>query len=165
MNMSIPLAELELTLEQLIAEHEKLLRNIELQQKAMKKLDSRELEIVAQQQEASRLRIASLESRRRVLMSQLAQSMRLGPKATLMQVAEANPTARPRLLSLRDRLKKAALAVSSKAQVASRVAGAVLGHLNTAVRLISGAVEQAGLYTKNGTPQTSTRIGLLEAVG
>jgi hypothetical protein len=45
------------------------------------------------------------------------------------------------------------------------LAGAVLGHLNTVVRLIAGAVEQAGVYTKQGVPQVSARIGVIEAVG
>jgi hypothetical protein len=37
--------------------------------------------------------------------------------------------------------------------------------LNTVVRLIAGAVEQAGVYTKTGSPKVSGRIGVLEAVG
>ena len=45
------------------------------------------------------------------------------------------------------------------------LAGAVLGHLNTVVRLIAGAVERAGIYTKSGVPQVSNRIGVMEAVG
>jgi hypothetical protein len=163
--MSTPLAELELILEQLITEHEKLLRHIDAQQQAMKKLDPRELEAVVQAQEAVRMRIAALESRRRALTAHLAQVLRLGGQPTLAQLAEANPAARSRLLKLRDRLKKVAAAVSNRAQIASRVAGAVLGHLNTAVRLLAGAVEQAGIYTKHGTPRASARIGLLEAVG
>mgnify|MGYP000319757972 CR=1 FL=1 len=163
--MAAPLIELEQVLEQLIVEHEKLLRHIDSQQAAMKKLDARALEASAQEQEAARLRITALEARRRAIIAQLSQTMRLGPKPTLAQVADASPAARARLLALRQRLKQAATAVSNRAQIASRVAGAVLGHLNTAVRLISGAVEQAGLYTRNGTPQSSARIGLLEAVG
>ena len=42
---------------------------------------------------------------------------------------------------------------------------ALLGHLNTVVRLIAGAVERAGVYTKTGAPQMSNRIGVMEAVG
>jgi hypothetical protein len=37
--------------------------------------------------------------------------------------------------------------------------------LNTVVRLLAGAVEKAGLYTKHGVPQVSSRIGVMEAVG
>ena len=49
--------------------------------------------------------------------------------------------------------------------MAGRLASAVLGHLNTVVRLLAGAVEKAGLYTKQGIPQVSARIGVMEAVG
>jgi hypothetical protein len=41
----------------------------------------------------------------------------------------------------------------------------VLGHLNVAVRALSGAVQQAGVYTKTGLPKVSGRIGAMEAVG
>ena len=55
--------------------------------------------------------------------------------------------------------------ISNRVTVAGRLAGALLGHLNTAVRLIAGAVEQAGLYTRDGSPKVSGRIGVMEAVG
>ena len=43
--------------------------------------------------------------------------------------------------------------------------GAVLGHLNTIVRLISGSVSKAGIYNKRGVPRMTNRIGVIEAVG
>jgi hypothetical protein len=54
--------------------------------------------------------------------------------------------------------------IAENTHVAGRVTGAFLGHLNTAVRLISGAVQHAGVYTKYGTPRVSQRIGVMEAV-
>ena len=41
----------------------------------------------------------------------------------------------------------------------------MLGHLNTVVRLLAGAVERAGVYTKDGIPRVASRIGIMEAVG
>lgn len=152
-------------LQQLIGEHEKLLRGLEGQQEAMKKLQIKEMEEMAQLQEAARLRITALESRRRAVVNQLARMLRLEGPPTLGALAEAMPQSRTRLLALRDRLKGLMVEVSQRSQVSGRLAGAVLGHLNTVVRLVAGAVEQAGLYTKHGVPRVSGRIGVLEAVG
>ncbi len=157
--------ELQAILQQLINEHEKLLRHLQAQQVAMKKLDQAALEDISHLQEATRLRIASLETRRRTVANQLARLLRIEDKPTLTRIAEAMPAAKIKLLSLRKRLKELVSQVSSRATVAGRLAGAVLGHLNTVVRLLAGSVEKAGLYTKNGVPQVSSRIGVLEAVG
>jgi phage shock protein A len=163
--MSRQLADLETILRQLIAEHEKLLHQLEAQQAAMKKLDVRAMEEACDQQQATRLRIASLETRRKLVVTQLATMLRVPAPTTLTRLADALPQARARLLDLRDRLKDLMTRISTRAHVSGRLAGAVLGHLNTAVRLLAGAVEQAGLYTKHGIPQVSTRIGVMEAVG
>jgi hypothetical protein len=55
--------------------------------------------------------------------------------------------------------------ISDRTHVAGRLASAVLGHLNTALRLFAGAVGQAGVYTKAGVPKVANRIGVMEAVG
>jgi hypothetical protein len=47
--------------------------------------------------------------------------------------------------------------------VSARVAQSLLGHLNTAVRLLAGAVERGGgVYTKQGAPKLTRRIGSIE---
>lgn len=163
--MATPVDDLQMILQQLINEHEKLLRQIQSQQAAMKKLDQAALEDISHLQEATRLRIASLETRRRTVTNQLARLLRIEGQPTLGRIAEAMPAAKGKLLSLRTRLKELVAQVSARATVAGRLANAVLGHLNTAVRLLAGSVEKAGLYTKNGVPQVSSRIGVLEAVG
>jgi hypothetical protein len=164
--MPTPVEELETILHQLINEHEKLLRQMQSQQAAMKKLDQAALEDISHLQEATRLRITSLETRRRTICAQLAKVLRIEGQPTLTRIAEAMPApAKGKLLGLRNRLKELVAQVSARATVAGRLAGAVLGHLNTVVRLLAGSVEKAGLYTKNGVPQVSTRIGVLEAVG
>ena len=157
--------ELESILAQLIAEHERMLQHLEAQQAAMKKLDLKTLEDTTIAQESSRLRIATLETRRRVAVASLAKMLRLTGDTTLPAIAAAIPQSRARLLALRERLKALIATISTRTHVASRLAGALLGHLNTVVRLLAGAVEQAGLYTKHGTPKVSGRIGVMEAVG
>lgn len=157
--------ELEFLMQQLIGEHEKLLKQMAAQQAAMKKLDQSALEDLSHLQEATRLRIASLETRRRAVVTQIARALKLPGEPTLARIAEAVPAQRARLLNLRDRLKATVQQASARATVVGKLGGALLGHLNTVVRLLAGAVEKAGIYTKNGVPQVSTRIGVLEAVG
>jgi len=69
------------------------------------------------------------------------------------------------LLQLRDQLRAIMREIADRAVVAGRLAQAVLGHLNTAMRLFADAVGQAGTYTKYGVPRVSARIGVMEAVG
>ena len=97
--------------------------------------------------------------------AQLAKMLRIEGDLTISRLSAAFPAKAQTLTSLRNDLKTAMQAVQSKAHIASRVAGAVLGHLNTAVRLLAGAVEKAGVYTKQGVPKVASRIGAMEAVG
>jgi hypothetical protein len=91
--------------------------------------------------------------------------LKLTGTTTLSRLAESLPQYKQPLLALREQLKAKVNEVATRSTVAGRVAGALLGHLNTVVRLLAGAVEQAGIYTKQGTPQVSARIGVIEAVG
>ena len=159
------LFNLESILQQLIVEHRKLVRHVEAYQNAMKKIDLDAMDQAARQQEASRLRIGALETQRRAVVVQLAKQYRLAGEVTIARLADAVPDRKQSLLSLRDELKKTIQQIQSRAHVAGRLAGAVLGHLNTVVRLIAGAVERAGVYTKQDVPQVSARIGVMEAVG
>ena len=163
--MSRQLLELENVLEHLIAEHRRMLGMLDAQQKAMKLMALDEMEAGAHRQESSRLRIATLENRRRMLVQQLAKLARLRGNVTLAQVAQAFPQNGPKLLKLRDELKGLMKQIADRTHIAGKLAAAVLGHLNTAVRLFAGAVGQSGTYTKNGVPQVSGRIGVMEAVG
>ena len=159
------LGDLETILQQLVTEHEKLLRQLDDQQTAMKKLDLKALEDISKLQEATRLRIALLETRRRTTVSQLSLALKIQGLATLTKVLDASGTHQPKLISLRDQLKALMDHIATRSHIASRLAGAVLGHLNTMVRLLAGAVEQPGVYTKHGTPQVTGRIGVLETIG
>jgi hypothetical protein len=164
--MSRQFADLEAVLAQLVAEHKNLLANLQRQQDAMRKLDVESLETATAAQEAARLRIASIEVRRKLVIGQIAKLARLDERQlTLAKLADLHPPRKAQLLMIRKELKDITVQISNCSQVASRVAVAILGHLNTVVRIVAGAVEKAGLYTKQGVPRVSARIGVMEAVG
>jgi hypothetical protein len=158
------LLDLEAILQQLIAEHGKLLKHVDAYQSAMKAVDPRAMDTAGNLQEATRLRIAGLESRRRLLTQQIGRLLKVDGDVTLARIAELQPARKAALLKLRDELKAVMTQIASRSHVAGKLAGAVLGHLNTVVRLLAGAVEQAGVYTKHGVPRVSARIGVMEAV-
>jgi hypothetical protein len=163
--MQREVAQLQVVLQQLIAEHEKLLAHLANQQAAMKTLDLPAIDQLTGLQDSARMRIAALDGKRRTLVNHLAGMLKLPAGTTLARLAESLPQHKHALLALRQQLKAKVSEVATRSTVAGRVAGAVLGHLNTVVRLLAGAVEQAGIYTKQGTPQVSSRIGVIEAVG
>lgn len=163
--MSRLLPELESVLRALADEHRRLLASVEAQQAAMKAFDLKAMDDARNQQEASRLRVATLEAKRRLVVTHIAKGLKLDGKVTLTRLAELHPPRRDALLALRDEIKQVAETIATRTHVAGRLAGAVLGHLNTVVRLLAGAVEKAGLYTKHGVPSVSSRIGMMEAVG
>jgi hypothetical protein len=158
--------ELEAVLQSLVAEHRKLLGYVEAQQAAMKKFDLAAMDAARNQQEACRLRVATLENKRRAVVAAMAKFLKVAPETlNLTKVAELHPQRKDALMKVRAELKDLATQITRRAHVAGRLAGAVLGNLNTVVRLLAGAVEKAGLYTKHGIPQVSKRIGVMEAVG
>jgi hypothetical protein len=163
--MSSQVNDLEMVLQQLIAEHRKLLALLEEQQGAMKRMDLQMMEALVARQEASRMRIAMLDRRRQLLAAQLARASKIAGQATVDKLAGAYPARAKALLALRDELRPLIEQLRNRAFVAGRVAGAVLGHLNTAMRLLAGAVGKAGVYTKAGIPKVSPRIGVMNAVG
>ncbi len=163
--MARQLVELEALMAHMVVEHRKLLGHLEAHQAAMKKMDTRQMEAAAKLQDATRIRIANLEARRRVVARESAMILKLPQGATLSQIADAWPAGKQKLLASRTELRAIAQKVASRATVASRLAGAILGHLNTIVRLVAGAVEQAGLYTSTGAPRVGARVGVMDAVG
>jgi hypothetical protein len=131
----------------------------------MKAVDASAMDAAARLQEASRMRLLALETKRRNVVQQIVNQNNKRGTATVGDIASWYPARSAQLLKLRGQLKDVVQEVANRAQIAGRVAGAVLGHLNTVVRLIAGAVEKAGLYTKQGVPSMSSRIGVMEAVG
>jgi FlgN protein len=162
--MSRPLDDLMGILRLLIQEHRRLLGEMELHQAAINAVNVAGMESSRLRQEAMRQKIALLETRRQAATNQIAAAHR-GMALTLTKLAELYPQSRAQMLALRDELRAVIGQISQRTHIAGRVAGAVLGHLNSVVRLISGAVQQAGVYTKQGVPKLSGRIGVIEAVG
>lgn len=163
--MSKLVADLEMILQQQVNEHKKMLALVETHQLAMKKFDLKVMEDVGHLTESCRMRIATLEYKRKALTLQIAKALKIAGEMKITQIADLYPAQKPSLMKLRTELRSLMDQISRKNFIASRVAGAVLGHLNTAVRLLAGAVEKAGLYTKQGVPKVSARIGVMEAVG
>jgi hypothetical protein len=163
--MSRLLPELENILRSLADEHRRLLTHVESQQEAMKSFNLKALDDARNQQEASRLRVLGLEARRRLVVGQIAKGLKLEGNLTITRLADLHPARRDALLKVRDEIKTLARAIETRMHVAGRLSSAVLGHLNTVVRLLAGAVEKAGLYTKHGVPRVSSRIGVMEAIG
>ena len=126
----------------------------------MRAFDLKTMDGVVRLAEATRLRITAMDSKRRALITAIARAHRMSQMPTLPDIATMYPPSAPKLLKLRDELKSAIQSVQKRSNIAGKVASAVLGHLNTVVRLLAGAVEKAGLYTKQGIPQVSSRIGV-----
>src|SRR6267142_1887584 len=134
--MQKEVAQLQLVLQQLIAEHEKLLVQLSNQQSAMKKMDLNAIDQLTGLQDATRMRIAALDGKRKTLVTQLALILKLQGTPTLTSLADATSQHKQSLLTLRDQLKSKVEQVATKSTIAGRVAGALLGHLNTVVRLL-----------------------------
>jgi len=163
--MSRQVFELETLLAQLIDEHKKLLAHLNKHQAAMKSFDLKAMDEQTRLEEAARIRIAGLETKRRGLITTIARAHRMTQMPTLQDIAAMYPQASGKLIKLRDELKATIQTVQSRTHIVGRVASAVMGHLNTVMRLVAGAVEKAGIYTNQGIPRVSARIGVMEAVG
>lgn len=163
--MSRQLSELEAILQQLVVEHCRLLSSVEKHEAAMKAFDLVAMDDAGHLEEASRLRIAMLEQRRRNAVVQLTRGMNVKDELTLRRLAGLFPARADALMKLRSELKQVVEQIQARTHVTGKLAAAVLGHLNTIVRLVAGVVEKAGLYTKSGVPRVSNRIGVMEAIG
>jgi flagellar FlgN protein len=163
--MSKHLSDLQTILGQLVVEQTRLLALMETQYTAMKKLDVKGLLEVAHQQETVRLRIIDLENRRQGVCRQLAAAAKLSGDLTVSRIIELFPPHAEAFKKLRTQLRDLIGKVSQRASMASKLSGAVVGHLNTALRILAAAVERAGVYTKNGVPRVATRLGVMDAVG
>jgi FlgN protein len=163
--MSRQLLDLETVLQQLIDEHRKLLAQVDRQYEAVRHYRPKEMEDIAALQEATRIRVIKLEGQRRLLTQQLARLYKVEGELTISKLMEMFPARSANLQKLRFELRSLMQQIKTRTHIAGRVATSVLGHLNTVVRLLAGAVERAGVYTKHGVPKVSARIGAMEAVG
>src|SRR4051794_24347491 len=104
--MSRQLTDLEQTLSLLIAEHRKLLTQTEAQQKAMREMRAEQIEQVTALQEMTRLRINTLDTRRKSIVTQLGRILRIEGEPTIAQVAVAFPQHALKLQHLRHELRE-----------------------------------------------------------
>ena len=133
-----------------------LLSHLERQHEAMRSLDARTVEAASAAQEACRRKIVQIDARRRAAVRALspatpATGPRLAataatPEPSLRQLIAARPDLAP-LGPVADELRSVALACAGRAKSVSRLASGLLGHLNTAVRLLAGD----GRYARDGT--------------
>lgn len=149
--MSTPPSELDRLAEclrGLTDEHRRLLDLVRRHDAAMRRMDAGQLGDLAGQQEQCRTRIDQAEARRRLVVAGIVRQSKLAGEPTMSRLAAAFPTHRARLLAARDELKALAQEVKQRTAVSARIAQSLLGHLNTAVRLLASAVERGGVYTK-----------------
>lgn len=161
--------ELERLLGLLVTEQRKLHALLVQQRQAMTKLDHRGIERLVSEQEQVRSRIASAETRRRSVTVQVARDLRMNvqgePSISQLMAATPEPLRRARLQVVRDELRQTLQLLAEESHVTGRLAGAVLGHLNTALRVLQSAMRDAGTYTRSGAPRMGGRLGAVEAVG
>src|SRR5690349_2143256 len=120
--MSRQISELEQILRQLTDEHRKLLAHAQRQQDAMRGLDLKAMDDTARLQEAGRMRIAALETKRRNLIVTIARSHRMTQVPTLPDLAAMYPAQSAMLLKARDELKATMKALQQRTHVVSRLA-------------------------------------------
>jgi hypothetical protein len=163
--MSAQIAELDKLLAQLVAEHNTLAGCMDTHLAAMKRMSADEIVAAGASIELCRTRLVSIENRRRVLVQQIVRINKLPAAASLSDIAAVClPPAKASLLKRRDELKLVTGLVKRKSLVSAKLAGALAGHMNTVMRLVTGAVQKAAVYTKQGTHKMNARIGVMEAV-
>src|SRR4051794_18409455 len=133
--MSRQVSELEVLLQQLVDEHQKLLAHVDNHQRAMKTFDLKAMDDVCRLQEAARIRIANLEAKRRNLIVQIARAHRMTQVPTLPDIASMYPPNAPVLLKLRAELKAVIAQGQARTHVAGRLASGVARPLNKVVAL------------------------------
>ena len=163
--MSKALVDLETVLNQMLVEHGRLLARARRATGRDEDVRSQRDVLHRELQEASRIRLLSLDAQRRALAAQLSRDLRIPGEVTLAGLATLHPARAGALLQLRRDMRESVDAIRLRTNISSRVAGAVLGHLNTTLRIFAGAIQKAGLYTKQGTPRLASRIGLMETIG
>jgi hypothetical protein len=160
-----PLATLELTLRQMINEYKALLAALDAHEKALRKCAIDGIEKATREQDFARQKIAATESRRRVIIHQLARQHRTIQPPTLVKLSEIYPERKLQLIALRAELADVSLKIQRKSSLVARIAQSVLGHVNATLRLVATAAAGPSSYTRRGdAPLPNMRMGVLNAV-
>lgn len=169
---STSLDELERALRLVLADQKRLAETLNAQREAMRQLKAGDVEKLAAAGAAIRQRVAASDARRKLLTAAAARELGVAAKdltLAMLIAAVKDPARAGRLSKLREELRAAVMEVATASHVAGRLAGAVLGHLNMAVRTLSGAIQGSpsagGAYTRTGSPRVGGRIGVIEALG
>lgn len=154
------LAELGRSLESLTAVHRELCESLQQQHAAMKRFDTEAMAGGVRWQESIHRRILRMEQQRRLLVQQLARAAGRSDDLSLLQLADLYPQVRDELLQCRTQLRTAAAEAARWSQACGRLAGGVLSHVNTALRILT----RATTYGRAGSFAAPPGRGRLEAV-
>ena len=158
------ISQLELVLRQLVVEHRALLAARDAHQQARRPCAIEQIERAARDQDAQRLKISGVESRRRQLVHQIARQQRTLKPITLVTLGELYPDRAAAIGEIRAELIDVAGRVQRKTTLIGRIASGVLGHVNATLRLIAQAATGPATYTARGEQAMPLRIGMLNAV-
>lgn len=158
------LSQLELVLKQLVHQYQELLASVSAHEAALRTCDLEQIERSTREQDVLRQKIAQVESRRRMIIHQIARQHRNTKPPTLTQLAELYPDRKSFLMQVRNDLTALAMKVQEKTQLISRIAQSVLGHVNATLRLVATAAGGPGSYTRCGSTAMPLRVGVLNAV-
>jgi hypothetical protein len=159
-----PLATLELTLRQMLGEHRALLAALDAHEAALRTCKLDRIEKACREQDVARQKIGLTESRRRVIIHQLARQHRTIQPPTLAKLSELYPDRKQQLTAIRAELADLAAQIQRKSSLVARIAQSVLGHVNATLRLVAQAAAGPGGYTRRGDPPMPSRMGVLNAV-
>lgn len=148
-----PLADLERVLRQQIAAYRELVTLLDQHRAVLESMQLQPILEANKRQQQLRDRLAKLEQLR-------TAALRKAGGGTLGDVAAKHGAGGFTLLKLRRELKELADEVGTRSRVAANIAGGMLGHLNTAVRVLIEAAGEGGVYTKDGTPKLTGRRGV-----
>jgi hypothetical protein len=150
---------------QLVVEYTRLTATAERYQLAMRALDTAAMDALQHEQEKLRMRLAQMEIRRRTALNGIARFYKLDHLPTLTEIAGLDAGRSGEIRRFQKELREITGRLQRHTTVSQRLAGALLGHLNSAVKLFAGITQQASTYTRHGGPKITGRIGGLEAVG
>ncbi|MEM6314396.1 MAG: flagellar export chaperone FlgN [Planctomycetota bacterium] len=145
-----PLADLERILRQQIAVYRELDKLLAEHRVALEGMALQPILDVNKKQAVLRDRLAKLEQHRRAIFDKLGAE-------SLTELATKHGPQGLTLLKLRRELQRVTGEVGTQSKLTSKIAAGMLGHLNTAVRVLAEAAGETGLYDKHGNPKLRRR--------
>ncbi|MEM8872731.1 MAG: flagellar protein FlgN [Planctomycetota bacterium] len=150
------LADLECVLRQQIAVYRELGTLLTEHRVALEAMDLQPILAVNKKQSDLRNRLGKLEQHRKAIFAKLGAT-------TLSELAARNGAAGLTVLKLRRELQRISAELGHQSKLTRKVASGMLGHLNTAVRVLTEAAGETGMYDKDGSPTRRRRMSLYMA--